>query len=408
MFYNTPILIKKDFALHLKSLTSSFAVASLLLTSTLATERSHAEEITPIFEHQPNAVTGALDSVLAVFGAEEEYDETDGIDSSYIPAVYYTPEKGFGVGLLYVGLYGSTYGGTAQPSSLILNPYYSSNGSMGITVENRHFYPNDSHRLYLDLELYEDTGAYYGIGYDAGQDQDNRLNFAERGFVVEPTWLKKVSDNYFVGIGLNYNNTRASHFEAEVDGGDISLATELYPTVSWGASVSGVYDSRTNVSNASDGTLFDLQAGLYHSSYTDNWFGEYHAEYSQYQSLGSFPGLLAWQIKGDFTSGDVPWNRLPDLGGDNAMRGYLKGRYRDNQMAMTQVEYRVPVYWRVGMVFWGGLGTVASDIDELGDDVLTTYGTGFRFAIKDKVNVRADIGFAEDETAFYFHINEVF
>jgi outer membrane protein assembly factor BamA len=361
-----------------------------------------------VFEHETNPTTEALDKVMAVFGAEVEYDETDGMDSSYIPAVYYTPEKGFGVGLLYVGLYGSTYGGTAQPSSLILNPYISSNGSMGITVENRQFYPNDSHRLYLDLDLYEDTGAYYGVGYPAGQEQNNRLNFAERGFVVEPTWLKKVSDNYFVGIGLNYNSTRASDFEAEVDGGDTSLATELYPSVSWGASVSGVYDSRNNVSNATEGTLFDLQAGMYHSSHTDDWFGEYRAEYSQYRGLGTFPGLLAWQIQGDFTSGDVPWNRLPDLGGDEAMRGYLKGRYRDNQMAMTQLEYRVPLYWRLGMVFWGGVGSVASKVGELGDDLLTTYGTGLRFAIKDKVNVRADIGFAEDETAFYFHINEVF
>lgn len=384
------------------------AIAGLLMAPMLVVHQSDAEEINPVFEHTPNATTGTLDSILAVFGAEEEYDETAGIDSSYIPAVYYTPEKGLGLGLLYVGLYGSTYGGAAQPSSLILNPYFSSNGSIGITLENRHFYPNDSHRIYLDVELYEDTGAYYGVGYQAGQHQDNRLNFAERGFVLEPTWLKKVAGNYFLGIGLNYNNTRASDFEAEVDGGDIGLATDLYPTVSWGASVSSVYDSRNNVSNATNGTLFDLKAGLYHSSDSNDWFAEYHAEYSQYIGLGAFPGLLAWQVKGDFTSGDVPWNRLPDLGGDNAMRGYLKGRYRDNQMAMTQVEYRVPIYWRIGMVFWGGLGTIAPKLGQLGDDVLTTYGTGFRFAIKDKVNVRADIGFAEDETAFYFHINEVF
>jgi hypothetical protein len=75
---------------------------------------------------------------------------------------------------------------------------------------------------------------------------------------------------------------------------------------------------------------------------------------------------------------------------------------------MAQMEYRVPIYWRVGMVFWGGVGSIASQVSDLTDDLVTTYGTGFRFKIKDQVNVRADIGFGEDETSFYFHVNEVF
>ncbi|WP_084882729.1 BamA/TamA family outer membrane protein [Vibrio sp. qd031] len=390
------------------NLKAQYFSVSVLLATSLVSTALYADDITPIFEHEPNAVTGAMDDVMAVFGAEEQYDESAGMDSSYIPAIYYTPEKGAGIGLLYVGLYGSTHGGTTQPSTLILNPYYSSNGSKGITIENRHFYPNDSHRLYLDMEIYDDAGAYYGVGYQQGQDQNNRLNFAERAFIAEPSWLKRVANNYFLGVGLNYNSTRATDFSAEMDGEDMSHAVDLYPNVSWGGSISGVYDSRDNVANSTQGVLFDLQAGAYHSSETDKWFGEYSAEYAQYHALGSFPGLLAWQVQGEFTSGEVPWNRLPDLGGDNAMRGYLKGRYRDNQMTMTQVEYRVPVYWRLGMVFWGGVGSVAPEVNQLGDNVLTTYGTGFRFAIKDKVNVRADIGFAEDETAFYFHVNEVF
>ncbi|GAL13755.1 outer membrane protein [Vibrio astriarenae] len=56
----------------------------------------------------------------------------------------------------------------------------------------------------------------------------------------------------------------------------------------------------------------------------------------------------------------------------------------------------------------GGIGSVAPEINQLNDDLLTSVGTGLRFKIKDKVNVRADIGFGNDETAFYFHVNEVF
>ncbi len=393
-----------NFYSHVRSVMLPVALTVSASTPFVA----NAAQVTPIIEHQTNSVTTALDDVLAIFGAEEDYDETAGMDSSYIPAVYYTPEQGLGIGLLYVGLYGSSYGGTTQPSSLIVNPYLSENGSKGITIENRHFTAQDKYRAYLDLSLYQDTGAYYGVGFRAGQDQSNRLNYAERTFFVEPTWLTKLADNYFVGVGLNYNTTRADDFELEDEQGNLQIAQDLQENASWGGALSSVYDSRDNVSNASQGVLLDLKAGYYHSSLTDDWFGEYRLEYSQYQALGDFPGLLAWQVQGDFTSGDVPWNRLPDLGGDDAMRGYLKGRYRDNQMAMAQLEYRVPLYWRVGMVFWGGAGSVAPEVSSLTDNLLTTYGAGLRFKIKDKVNVRADIGVGEDETSFYFHVNEVF
>ncbi len=77
-------------------------------------------------------------------------------------------------------------------------------------------------------------------------------------------------------------------------------------------------------------------------------------------------------------------------------------------MAMGQVEYRLPIFWRVGAVFWGGVGSVAPEINELNEDLLTSVGVGLRFKIKDKVNIRTDIGFGSDETAFYFHVNEVF
>lgn len=389
-------------------------VALTLLTLTPVSAFSESEvksnetQVTPVFDTHPNKAIDFFEDILSVFGAEENYDSSKGLDASYIPAVFYTPEQGLGLGLLFIGLYGDTNGGRLQPSSLIINPYYSSNGSMGMSIENRYFLPNDKNRLYLDLDIYQDTGVYFGKGLANGRIDSNQINYAERASVIEPTWLTKVADNFYFGVGANINHAEAKSIELEYDTGDLSKALDLAKNTSYGLSLSSVYDSRNNVSNASKGALVDIGAGYYHSSITDEWFGEYHAEYAQYQSLGSFPGLLAWQVQGEFTSGDVPWNRLPDLGGDDAMRGYLQGRYRDNQMAMAQMEYRVPIYWRVGMVFWGGVGSIASQVSDLTDDLVTTYGTGFRFKIKDQVNVRADIGFGEDETSFYFHVNEVF
>ncbi|MBY5991769.1 BamA/TamA family outer membrane protein [Ferrimonas balearica] len=365
-----------------------------------------AEEVVPLFETEPNSVIDRLESLFAVFGAEEEYDESQGLNSSYIPAVFYTPEQGLGVGLLYVGLYGETEGGTLQPSSVVLNPYVSTNGSIGLSTEATHFFNRGDDRFHLEFKVRDDTAVFYGIGYDQGQQDDNKIDYSERLLTLEPMWLTRIGGHLFAGVGANLEVVRPH--EVELEGGVLPPPDQLVNNTSYGAFVTGVYDSRDNTLSASEGMYLKAELGAYYDDTNGNSFGAYNLAASQYLSLAPGPGLLAWQVRADLTSGEVPWNRLPDLGGDDAMRGYIQGRYRDNQMMMAQVEYRLPIYWRLGMVFWGAAGTVAEDVSGLWDDTLASYGTGFRLKVKDKVNVRADIGFGEHETTFYFHVNEVF
>lgn len=363
-----------------------------------------ANAVEPLIEDSDNDVTLFFDDVLAVFGAEEEYVPTDGINTSYIPTLYYTPEKGIGGGLLVVGLYGDEQ--QPQPSSFVINSYLSENKSYGVEFENKHFFGKHGQRLYLDIDLYHDAAVYYGKGYDNGDNDDNLVDFFEQKMAIRPTFLTPVAKDFFVGIGLDASNVSAKEIEPDKPGND--FGSELEDSTSYGALVSATFDSRDNISNASRGVFANASAGWYHSELTGKGFGKYLVETATYHDLANFPGLLAWQVKGDFSSGDVPWDRLADLGGSSAMRGYIKGRYRDNQMLMTQLEYRLPIYWRVGMVFWGAAGSVADDISGLNKHVLASYGTGFRFKIKDKVNLRADIGVGENETAFYINVNEVF
>ena len=66
------------------------------------------------------------------------------------------------------------------------------------------------------------------------------------------------------------------------------------------------------------------------------------------------------------------------------------------------------MFQRYGMVFWGAVGSVAPKVSELTDTLLTAYGTGFRFKIKDNINLRFDVGVGENETNFYLNVNEVF
>ena len=78
-------------------------------------------------------------------------------------------------------------------------------------------------------------------------------------------------------------------------------------------------------------------------------------------------------------------------------------------MLMTQVEYRLNLPGRHGMVFWGGVGAIADDISEFSSDkLLPNGGVGYRFEVKPRVNLRLDMAWGDGDTGFYFNVNEAF
>jgi hypothetical protein len=61
-------------------------------------------------------------------------------------------------------------------------------------------------------------------------------------------------------------------------------------------------------------------------------------------------------------SGNVPYRMLPTLGGSKYLRGYYKGRFRDKNLILIQQECRMPLYKRLGIAVFGGVGEVASTL----------------------------------------------
>ncbi|MEZ8184377.1 hypothetical protein EGC79_00305 [Shewanella vesiculosa] len=367
-----------------------------------------ANAVEPLFETPKDMQPTWIDNILSVFGADGEFDDTKTIDMSYLPTAYYTPEKKFGVGLLMVGLYKTDNASSEeQPSSLVLNSFASMNQSYGVTVENMTFLNQGKQRLLLDLELHNEAAVYYGVGIEQGDQDLNHHEFKEQLYSFKPRWMTEVADNYFIGVGADFIYTTADSLELVATQAPVDANSLLPDNFSSGVVITSIYDSRDYRLNATKGWLFQLDAGLYQNDQFDS-FSTYNIELANYIDLGTTPGLIAWQVQGHLTSGDVPWNLLPDLGGSDAMRGYIRGRYRDEQMMMGQVEYRLPIFQRYGMVFWGSVGSVAPKVSELTDTLLTAYGTGFRFKIKDNINLRFDVGVGENDTNFYLNVNEVF
>jgi outer membrane translocation and assembly module TamA len=108
----------------------------------------------------------------------------------------------------------------------------------------------------------------------------------------------------------------------------------------------------------------------------------------------------------------VPLRSLASFGGNNSMRGYYDGRYRDKDQLVFQAEYRIPVYGKWGVVVFGSTGDVSSKFtDYTFGDLKYSYGAGIRFAIskKEKLNLRLDYGIGQgNNNGLYFQLGEAF
>jgi outer membrane protein assembly factor BamA len=396
----------------MKNKTDQHPLENILLSiGLLLAHSSYAATVSPLLETPDDLPPTFLDKALTSIGADSGFDRSKGVDVSYIPTVFYNPEMEFGGGVLAIGLYKiDSATEEEQPSSVVVNTYISTNLSVGVTVDNMTFLNQGKDRLPIYFEVHDEPKVYYGKGYESTEDDNNKITYTETMATLNPKWMRELQDDFFLGLGADFTfiKTRDSEVDDDLTVGNPALIDDLESNTTFGLSASALYDTRDYVLNPTEGWLLQMDAGAYFNEIDSSTYGKYDFEILNFTSLNPLPGLLAFQAQANLSSGEVPWSMLSDLGGAYAMRGYILGRYRDNQMAMAQVEYRLPLYRRSGAVFWTGIGSIGDDVSDLSNDLLATYGLGYRFLLKGRINVRADLGFGENETGFYFNVNEVF
>jgi hypothetical protein len=119
--------------------------------------------------------------------------------------------------------------------------------------------------------------------------------------------------------------------------------------------------------------------------------------------------VVALRGYGRAASGDAPFFALSSFGTRSDLRGYTPGRYRDKLMVAVQAEYRWRITSRLGLVAFGGAGSVAPEIGQF-DQLLPSAGARARYVVakKNNVSLRFDAAWGRDETTFYIGIGEAF
>jgi outer membrane protein assembly factor BamA len=219
--------------------------------------------------------------------------------------------------------------------------------------------------------------------------------------------IRKVYGNLFLGAGVDYQRV----FNIEyIAGGyfDRDLVKGVYDQKSYtvfGYSLFINQDSRNHAYVPDRGELFRVRFSNFNKSLGSDYnFQTLEIDYRKFIKVTK-RSVLAIQSLNTFNFGDVPYRNLAILGGNNMMRGYWAGRYRDLKFMGVQAEYRFPIKGRVGAVAFLGAGQVANNFGELSFDRLKpSIGTGLRVAVlkQDKLNLRFDVAAGSGGSINYY------
>lgn len=328
-----------------------------------------------------------------------------------LPVLFNMPETqwGGGVGGLLTYRPGKS-GPAARPSSLYFYAIY---------TQKKQFSTKWEPELYLAKEKYLLKGRFifekypekfWGVGPRAADDMEE--DYTPRSFVLEASFQRKVwpARNLFLGLLYQFENFKILKTDegGQLAGGGLSGST--------GGTTSGAgfivnWDTRDNVFYPLRGKFWQFS-----TAFCRSFLGSDFDFTSVKLDLRTYLPVLSTHVLGvqalyQAAAGTPPFKSYAKLGGDSMMRGYYSGRFRDKNLLAVQAEYRLPVWWRFGLVGFVGAANVAEKLGGLGfKDLKVSVGTGLRFKIapKEGSNLRLDFAWGKGTSGFYFTAGEAF
>lgn len=343
---------------------------------------------------------------LDYFNDANKNKEHKRFDFSIIGGPHYASDTKFGLGMVAAGLYRSDPNDTIlPPSNVSLFGDVSTVGFYMLGVRGNHIAPRGRYRIDYRLYFYSFPSDFWGIGYEMGDNDDNKSDMKRWQAQAEVSFLFRVADNFYVGPMTGYDYVIGKHIERP----ELLNGMDQH-TWNVGAGVSLVYDNRDNLTNPHRGVYLNLKQ-MFRPRFMGNdcAFSTTKFCFDLYQQLGEGT-VFAEDFRANLNFGNPSWGMMANLGGTSSMRGYYEGRYRDKHSLEATVELRQHVWKRNGFVVWAGAGTVFPKFSELRSNrILPNVGVGYRWEFKKNVNVRLDYGFGKSgQSGFLFNINEAF
>lgn len=303
----------------------------------------------------------------------------------------YSPYTGIGISGMVSTSYELKKGDKEIPkSTLSLNGTITSTGYVIVGLHGANYTRGAKWQARYSLVFHNIPTDFWGLGYNSGE-HGMKESVDRRHFYGDLYILNNIAPNMHIGPAVGFD----------------WIETEGYTTklFNWGALAK--YDTRDFSPNPSKGVRIYLRQKQY-TNFKDKpafrTIGQFNCYHKIFENT-----ILAYDLYSEFNYGSSPWTMMAMIGGNNRMRGYYRGRYRDRNMVTAQVEIRQKVWQMLGAVAWAGGGNVWGEDEFKWNHTLPNYGFGLRWEIRNRVNLRFDYGFGKDgQNCFIFGINEAF
>jgi hypothetical protein len=303
----------------------------------------------------------------------------------------------------------STRDKTSPPSVIGGAGLVTDNGSRAFALAGNFYFSEDCYNVTAVYSRGNLNYNLYGIGTAAG-NADLKLPLQQTGQLFFGEFLRRVGWKFFLGprfISGSSTITIRRVGDTIPPPPDVGLQTNLR---SLGARLQR--DTRPNRFYPRTGMFLSFTADFFAKDLGSKYsFQSYRFSFSKFESLGK-KQVLAFNLGVCATGGQPPFYGNCIYGTNNQLRGYTAGRYLDRYMVSTQLEYRLELAKRFGVVAFGGIGEVVPGGDQLfnGKNFLPGGGGGVRFLLNKKyhVNLRADAAVGKNSHTWAMGVGEAF
>lgn len=261
--------------------------------------------------------------------------------------------------------------------------------------------------------------AFYGLGPESRPE--DKTSYSEEDVLFEASLHKILNQFFRAGLSVGVSNT--SIFDGRNGVGP--TITEIY----YGTTLPGLkdknrfqgtelslrYNNTNDLAHPTKGRIGKVAAEFYSDIHNDNLsFWKTGLDLTQHIHLFNDRTLVlrgAGEMTQALEGSDIPFYHMAEIGSYGTVRGFTRGRFRDNDFVIGTAEYRYPVWipWAKivdAVVFVDG-GQVAHDIfeDATFADWQIGYGGGFRFYNATTLIAKTEIAFSKESFRFYFTLN---
>lgn len=328
----------------------------------------------------------------------KEKDTTKKISFVPIPYINYDRAGGFEFGAVPMAMYKISKTDTISPQSLtgVLGKYSTEKNWVVIAFQ----------RLYLKEDHWRITfgGGIASNGFqffseDAGGGSFIDYRTAANFFHINIQ--RKIYKKLYGGISYTFVTTDTKFddpFEDE-------------ETVFHALGFSLALDTRSSVYYPYTGFLTNIK-WYTTPEFFDNEFvsNKIDIDYNRYFPFYDKRDVFAARAYMGFGLGDLAFEQQ-FIVQDKDIRGYTQGKYRGENIASIQAEYRYNPFSKIGFVGFGGFATIWNAPNESDNGIiLPSIGAGMRYNVfpKNHLNVGLEAAFGRDDWGIYFKIGEAF